>query len=191
MPPRRKVTREAILAMALECVREEGMDSLNCRNLAKKLGCSTQPVFSNYASMEELKGEVLKSVYGIWQDFTRREMEQAEDMKYKASGMAYIRFAREQPEFFRLLFMRDRRSEPVEEMDVFTAKVVDMVAAMYHISRDRAEEFHVHMWVYVHGIATMVVTGYLEWDEAVISKMLSVAFLSLKTYYLEEEGGRV
>ncbi len=191
MPPRRKVTREAILAMALECVREEGMDSLNCRYLAKKLGCSTQPVFSNYASMEELKGEVLKSVYGIWQDFTRQEMEQAEDMKYKASGMAYIRFAREEPEFFRLLFMRDRRSEPVEEMDAFTAEVVDMVAAMFHISRDRAAEFHVHMWVYVHGIATMVVTAYLEWDEAMISKMLSAAFLSLKAYYLEEEGGRV
>ena len=30
---------------------------------------------------------------------------------YKASGMAYIRFAREQRELFKLLFMRDRTNE--------------------------------------------------------------------------------
>ena len=34
---------------------------------------------------------------------------------YKASGMAYIRFAKEERELFKLLFMRDRTGEKIAE----------------------------------------------------------------------------
>ena len=37
---------------------EEGIDQVNCRAIAKKLGCSTQPVFSRFPNMDELKEEV-------------------------------------------------------------------------------------------------------------------------------------
>lgn len=55
MPPKIKVTRESIVATAVDLVRSEGAQALNARRIAAALGCSTQPIFSNFAVMDELK----------------------------------------------------------------------------------------------------------------------------------------
>lgn len=51
MPPKVKVTKEEIIAAALEILRQKGMEAVNARAVAAALGCSTQPIFSNYSSM--------------------------------------------------------------------------------------------------------------------------------------------
>lgn len=55
MPPKIRVEKEDIIKAAAEIVREKGISSLNARAVAAKLGVSTQPIFSNYSTMEELK----------------------------------------------------------------------------------------------------------------------------------------
>ena len=59
MPPKAKVTREEILSACVDIIRESGFSAVNARALASRLGCSTQPIFSNYQSMEELKKDAL------------------------------------------------------------------------------------------------------------------------------------
>ena len=59
MPPKVKITKNEIVQAGLDIVRHEGEDSLNARGIAAVLGCSTQPIFSNYASMEELRRAVI------------------------------------------------------------------------------------------------------------------------------------
>ena len=49
MPPKVKVSKEDINTAAVEMVRESGAEALNARALAAKLGCSTQPIFSNFS----------------------------------------------------------------------------------------------------------------------------------------------
>jgi hypothetical protein len=39
------------------------------------------------------------------------------------------------------------------------------------------------MWAYVHGIATMFATGFLDLDRELVSKILTDAFLGLKKQY--------
>lgn len=41
MPPRIKVTREAIVAAGLDIIRQQGAHALNARALAARLGVST------------------------------------------------------------------------------------------------------------------------------------------------------
>ena len=53
MPPKVKITKEDIINAAIEIVKANGEEAINARNIAATLGCSTQPVFSNFASMEE------------------------------------------------------------------------------------------------------------------------------------------
>ena len=60
MPPLQKTGKEEIVNAAFDIVRREGKDSLNARALAGRLGISTQPIFSNFRNMEELKAEVVK-----------------------------------------------------------------------------------------------------------------------------------
>ena len=55
MPPKVKVSREEILQAATALVRKSGADALGARTLASALNCSTQPIFSNFETMEDLR----------------------------------------------------------------------------------------------------------------------------------------
>ena len=65
MPPKVKVTKEDIITASIDMVREKGTDILNARAIAAHMGCSTQPIFSNYASMDELKQDVMNNAYDL------------------------------------------------------------------------------------------------------------------------------
>ncbi|MDE6710288.1 MAG: TetR family transcriptional regulator [Oscillospiraceae bacterium] len=66
MPPKSRVEKEDIIQAAADIVRENGIAALNARAVAAKLGVSTQPIFSNYSTMEELKGDVLDYAYNVY-----------------------------------------------------------------------------------------------------------------------------
>ena len=57
MPPLQRTGKDQIINAAFDIVREEGFCNLNARAIAKKLGVSTQPIFSNFKNMEDLKRE--------------------------------------------------------------------------------------------------------------------------------------
>ena len=63
MPPKIKITKEEIIQTALELFKKEGDGAINARSIAAALGCSTQPIFSNFASMEELRSAVIAAAY--------------------------------------------------------------------------------------------------------------------------------
>ena len=46
-----------------------------------------------------------------------------------------------------------------------------------------AKLFHLEMWAYVHGIAAMFATGYLDLDWDLVSKMLTDAYQGLRKQY--------
>ena len=101
--------------------------------------------------------------------------------------MAYIRFARQERELFKLLFMRDRSGEVITEDRESIAPLIALIRKNLGISEEKAYRFHLEMWVYVHGIATMIATGYLDWDEEFVSKVLSDAYWGLIAHYRKKE----
>ena len=185
MPPKAKVGKEDVTAAALEVVRSKGADALNARAVAAALGTSTQPIFSHYKTMEELRQAVITAADALYQSYLRRDMEAGEYPVYKASGMAYIRFAREERELFKLLFMRDRSGEEITEDHETIRPILEIIKANMGLSEQDAFQFHLEMWIYVHGIATMMATSYLELEWEFISKLLTDAFTGLKTRYQE------
>ena len=113
MPPKAKVTKEDIINAAVDIVRNSGAQAINARAVALVLNCSTQPVFSNFATMDELRFAVLEKADVLCQEYMRREEESGKFPAYKANGMAYIRFAKEEKELFKLLFMSERKGESI------------------------------------------------------------------------------
>ncbi|MBQ7282435.1 MAG: TetR/AcrR family transcriptional regulator, partial [Spirochaetales bacterium] len=61
MPRKTVIFKKDIIKAAVELVRSDGYESLNARALAKALGCSTQPIFSNFSSMDDLMKSVLEA----------------------------------------------------------------------------------------------------------------------------------
>jgi len=188
MPPKVKTTKDEILKAALGIVRKGGAQALNARALADALGCSTQPVFSNYPGMDELRADVDRAAYELYREYLATGAKRSDVPKYKAFGLAYIEFAKEEPELFRLLFMCDRSGGKKEEDTETLDRMADIISSAVGISREEAYVFHLEMWIYVHGIASMIATSYLEWDEAFISRALSDAYAGLKLHYTEKYG---
>jgi len=187
MPPKAKITEKEIINAAVQLVREQGAGSLNARALANCLGCSTQPIFSNFASMEEVLAAVIGSANELYNAYLTEEISGDKYPPYKASGMGYIRFAREEKELFKLLFMRDRSYEPAT-MELKRDPVIEITQRATGYSYEKAERFHLEMWATVHGIGTMQATSFLKLDEALISDMITDVYQGLLARYKEENG---
>ena len=186
MPPRVKTTKEDIVEASLALVRAGGDRVLNARSIAAALGCSTQPIFSNFSGMEELERETIAAAYAHYLEFLSRETESGAYPPYKAFGMAYIRFAREERELFKLLFMRNRTGEDLSPSPDYEESA-RMIASANGVSMETARLIHLEVWACVHGIATMLVTSFLPLEEELISTMLSDVYLGIRERYREKE----
>ena len=113
-------------------------------------------------------------------EYIDREIRKKEYPPYKASGMAYILFAGEEKELFKLLYMRDRSRESVSEDTELNRTMTDMVAEGTGLAGDRSRLFHLEMWAFVHGIAAMSATGFLDLPRELISDMLTDCYNGLK-----------
>lgn len=186
MPPKFKFTKEEIISAALDLARENGIAAITARGLASRLGSSAKPIFGLFQNMEEVQKEVLLAADTLYESYIQTDMAGGKYPPYKASGMAYIRFAKEEQELFKLLFMRDRSMEEKgseKSIDEFTSLIEKNIG----ISKEEAVLFHLEMWFYVHGIATMIATGYLDWDTEFVSDILSDAYQGLKNRFLERK----
>ncbi len=183
MPPRPRITKDEIVDAAVRLVRTAGAEKLNARTLAASLGCSTQPVFSNFATMDELRLAVVAKADALCGEFVRAEIARGKFPPYKASGMAYIRFAAEETELFKLLYMRDRTGEAENGPHKLTEQMEALVQSNTGLSAPSAHLFHLEMWAFVHGIAAMIATGFAKPESELISRMLSDAYLGMRKHY--------
>ena len=184
MPPKFKFTREQIVAAALEVTRKNGITGLTARGLAAELGSSAKPIFGLFQNMEEVQREVVSAANTLYQSYIKKGMADSKFPTYKASGIAYIQFAKEEKELFKLLFMRDRTDEKIEENREEIRPILDLIMKNLGIDENEAYFFHLELWLYVHGIATMIATNYLEWDIEFIDKALTDAYQGLKNRYV-------
>lgn len=85
-----------------------------------------------------------------------------------------------------MLFMRDRSQEKLSENKEEIRPLIELIKQNLNINEDEAYLFHLEMWIYVHGIATMAATSYLNWDIEFINKTLTDVYTGLKHRYTGE-----
>ena len=177
------VHRDEIVSAALNIVRVGGVSALNARALARALCCSTQPIFSNFPSMDDLVVAVVRGAEKKYCDYIQRESEKYP--LYKASGMAYIAFAREEPRLFSTLFMRDGGADNDMGRNFIDDTIVPIIMKNLEIDERTAKFLHLEMWAFVHGVAVMIVTSYLPLSEELVSQMLTDIYLATGKYHKE------
>lgn len=62
---------------------------------------------------------------------------------------------------------------------------MELIQQKLGLNEDSVYLFHLEMWIYVHGIATMLATSYLEWDDEFISRVVTDGYEGLKTRYVK------
>ena len=138
--------------------------------------------------MEQLRYEAARRAMEIYARHIAEGAER-EAISYKGTGLAYIDFARREPELFRLLFMGDRTGRPDVDIDDPSFElVISSLMERVQLSREQALELHMHMWVFVHGLAVMTATKYMSFTGDELSRMLSNEFLAMKGLYEKQNG---
>lgn len=189
MPPKVKVADGAILDAAIEIIREKGIAGVNAREIGYALGCSVQPVFRNFQSMEKLKESLYKRAENIFDNHMRSGME-LHRIPFLGMGLAYIEFAKTEKNLFKFLFMSDGfKGKSVLDMirGEDNKEIIQMIAGMTGLGFDNAEQLFLSIWLITHGIAAMMATNDCDLSKELITKLLMDSFSGMK-YQLSIQG---
>jgi len=176
-----KITKESILEASLVLLKRDGENSLSARNIAKELKCSTQPIYCNFRDMKEIRKELITPTFLIYNNYVSKFLDRYKD--YKAYGMAYIKFASEEKELFRYIYLKDtgvydRRDDPV------FMQAVNKIAETKSVDIETAFKFHLDMSIYTYGLAVMQNLGSGFSDDE-LSEKLTCVYNALSKIHLE------
>ena len=189
MPPVRKFDKKDIIDTACQIALEYGLEGINARSIAKNLGCSVQPIFHNFTSMEDLNEEVYKAIYNKYKEYMLNARQKSYK-PYKEMGLAYIRFAADYPNFFKIIFMQrtDFNAENLILNDDMGNDVIKAGQELTGLSFNNQKEFHIKVWIFTHGIACLVATRTVKFSELEISNLLEDTVKQLLIGYKKEKG---
>lgn len=180
MAPRTKFTREEMVEAAVHVVRAKGINALTAKALAAELGVSTQPVFTCFHTIEEAKREVCSAAESIYDSYVSAGLHMS--IPFFGFGMQYIRFAKEEPELYRLLFLTPRGDGSSGVMATFRHSqdmMRESLQQIYQIDGAKADLFFRDMWLVVHSLATLIVNGDCVYTEQEMGEILTGFSVSL------------
>ena len=176
MPKATSITKEIIIDAAFEFVRKEGFASLSARNISKKIGCSTQPIYWVYKNMDDLKQEVTTKIISY---LNKMLIEYRKTGKpFLDYGLGYIYIAHTEPALFKAIYIDNilnlKMTDIIHKKEVLNIMKQDACTA--NISDDKIIEIATKAWFLVHGIASLIVCGMLVYDEGKIEKILDFSY---------------
>lgn len=181
MPTTLKITKEKILDAAFSIARSYGINKVSNREIAKRLNCSIRPIYYQFKNVDELNKELYVKIEKFFYKFIMDNMIDTMPL-YKQVGINYIKFAREETNLFKFLFMTRSDLIPKEfiskDQEDFK-ELVKLIKISTKLSDKDVESFHIKMWIFAHGIATLSANNTVEFNDEQISHLLSLEFQAL------------
>ena len=174
LAPKNKFTKEEMTAAALRVVREKGIGRLTAKTLADELSTSTQPVFTAFGSMDGVRREVYAAAVRVYDRYTDAGLQ--EKIPFLGVGMQYIRFAREEPELYRLLFLTPTQGQApsaMQSMRHLQALVRPTLVRIYRVTEAEADRYFRDLWLVVHSLSTLIVTGDCPYSDRELGQILT------------------
>jgi AcrR family transcriptional regulator len=168
--------RRALLDAAMGLVRERGIDGFTLREVARRAGVSHNAPYHHFRDRSALASALVVEGFEDFSAVLERAADRArggELVRIRALGMAYVRYAFEDPERFKLLWRPELR-EGADQAEVEAAgerSYQPLVSALRR-ARERGEvssepELEAQAlaaWSSVHGLAMLLIDGPLRVD---------------------------
>ncbi|HCJ40522.1 TetR/AcrR family transcriptional regulator [uncultured Ruminococcus sp.] len=173
MPQGPRVAEDRILAATLDIIREQGLENLNVRGIAARIGCSTQPIMYRYKSVNVL----LEHIYNSVADMHRKFITGCADKPLTLIGaaLAHIRFAEKEKHLFRFLFQtvqfKNDFFEQLTSMDE-TAVMIETLCQQSKLSGEQGMKVLRTLMTCAHGAASLTANGSVGYDETALAEML-------------------
>lgn len=167
--------RRALLDAARELVREEGVDRTTLRAISRRAGVSHAAPAHHFADKAALVEALAVEGFA---DFTVRLQEAWDDTdghcleRLMAVGLAYVRFAQEERELFRIMNRPELRSgeggwgspvgQAARETFAVLERGIEQCQAEGIVATGDTRPWAMLAWSGVHGLAVLILDGLTE-----------------------------
>ena len=189
--PKQRITKEMVVNAAFEIARSDGMEQVMVKNIAEKIGCSVQPIYSYCKNMEGLRQDVTLKVCSFIGEYVQTHIDK--DDIFETTGRAYIQFAKEEPHLFKI-FILHRRNSIASLEDLYQSETnphtAEFISKKLGISIGQAKKLHLNMLIYTIGLGTIfsVVTPGISTDE--IYEQQEMAYKAFLSQTVREKDGK-
>lgn len=154
--PKQKITKEMVVDAAFEIARSDGLEQVMVKNIAEKLNCSVQPIYSYCTNMDGLRQDVVERTNAFIQKYVAEHVDKT-DM-FRSMGHTFVRLAGEEPHIFKMFILQQRNN--VSSLDDLYKTSTDphvagFIAKSLNISVEKARQLHLNMLIYTIGIGTI------------------------------------
>lgn len=164
MPPVPRIKREDLLECAFQIAREKGIRAVTSRSVAEAAGCSVQPVFSHFPTMEELR----KATY----DYAcRRLMEELLAHQEEPDFLTFadrwvLALARERPNLFELVYLSGQFEgaglwETMMEWEC-NRRALSLFARRWGMEEGEAKDLFLRCFYMLFGMAAMIYADHID-----------------------------
>lgn len=175
MARKKTILKSQILETAYQVVKTEGFEGFTARNIAKQMDCSTQPIYLEFKSMDDLRHELVVKIKSYINE-TIYEKKRTEEALLNMC-LNYIHFAKDEPVFFKALFFDSQMD--IEQMHTIS---MDKMLELFKQNdgtkelpnAEKIKRFKT-IWITVHGTAVLVAQGFLKFHEKDITDYIKQA----------------
>ena len=172
--------RNAVIDAGLQLLASRPLDELGLREVAREVGVSATAIYRHFADKQALKTALAQA--GLDQLARAQQAASAQAgggmAGFLASGLAYVRFAVDQPVLFRLVFSHaqpdDLLDKAPDRMSEALRCLRQDIEALLPPGRPAADHkaAALHAWALVHGLALLVLDRQIPDDQALIEQVL-------------------
>ncbi len=187
-------SRDQIIDVAFDLVREKGWSAVTTRAIAKKLGSSTMPIYSHVQSVEELEKELRIKARQLQKRFQQHPYTEHALLNL---AFGYVVFARDEKQLFRFLYL-----DSPEQMDLANGEGIrdaffleygedsEEGRALMEMKSSGQESMIQYTWIFTHGLATLVNAGTIGSNSnQIIMRFLMNAGEAFYLWGSQKEGG--
>ena len=145
--------RSALLHSAGELLEEQGLESLRLREAARRAGVSHNAPYRHFSDRDALLAALAAEGFGMLAGAL-------ENRAGREMGEAYVRFALEHPNRFRLMFGGQLQLERHPELASSARHTYEALLAAFH-DLPSPETAAAAAWSLVHGLAHLLLDGHL------------------------------
>ena len=147
--PKQRITKEMVVDAAFEIARGDGMEQVMVKNIAEKIGCSVQPIYS-YCK------DVTQKVSSFIGEYVQTHID-IDDI-FGSTGRAYIQLAKEEPNLFKIFILHERNGIASLD-DLYQSETnpctAELISKNLNISIEQAKKLHLNMLIYTIGLGTI------------------------------------
>lgn len=168
--------RECCIKEGLKILSKVGPSGLSLREIARKLGVSHGAPYNHFSNRNDLMAAIAEEGFKTFTNYLKLEDEPADLPpleRFLKMGHAFLKFAQEHPDSFRLMFTKVIPDHlEYEELkcageDSF-AVLLNAVQAMQNegiLKEDAPIEMCIHIWSTLHGYASLILDDRFEFLE--------------------------